>query len=138
MFSMKHFYHFISVMDHKDVISPEKLRKWQDTLREFHAVMTGSECDDLRCLDVESLSKRYVDLVSQQKISITPWLIHTRKKLLQNAVGNFVAYTINPGQYCSSMKQTVMPRTHTASIGAVNSARAAAAVARQVPTLTAV
>lgn len=105
-FSVKHFYTFLSVAREGGLLSPEKLHNWQETLREFQVVMQPSERNDLRSLDIETLSQRYIELVSKERVSITPWLIHTRKMLLKNAIGNFIAYAINPLKYCDSMQKT--------------------------------
>lgn len=110
-FSIKQFYTFLSVARKNGLLSQEKLHNWQETLREFQDVMQPSERDDLRSLDIEGVSQRYVELVSKERISITPWLINTRKTLLQNAIGNFIAYAINPIKYCDSMK-IQKPSTH--------------------------
>lgn len=112
IYSVKHFYGFLDEARRRDVLSAEKLHKWRVALREFQSVMRPCECDDLRCIDIEGVSKRYLKRVSEERISITPWLIHTRKKHLQNAIGNFVAYAINPLKYCDSMSGKSLPTPH--------------------------
>lgn len=108
-FSVKDFHAFLSIADETGVLSQEDVQKWQETLHEFQTVMQPNEREDLRSLDIEGVSQRYTDLVSRQNVSITPWLIHSRKQVLQNAIGNFVAYAINPAKYCDSMKESALP-----------------------------
>lgn len=108
-FSVKQFYTFLSIARKRGLLAPEKLHSWQEALREFQAVMQPSEQDDLRSIDIESVSERYIERVSKERISITPWLIHTRKSLLQNAIGNFIAYAINPIKYCDFMEDCKAP-----------------------------
>lgn len=110
VFSVKHFYSFLAETGRKGVLSKEKLQRWGTTLQEFQAVMQPGERADLRSIDIEGVSKRYIERVSNQNISITPWLIHTHKTDLQNAIGNFIAYTINPLKYCDSMSKKNSPK----------------------------
>lgn len=112
IYSIKHFYGFLDEARKHDVLSAEKLHIWRVALREFQPVMEPCECEDLRRIDIEGVSKRYLERVSEEKTSITPWLIHTRKKHLQNAIGNFVAYAINPLKYCDSMGSNDLPTPH--------------------------
>lgn len=105
VFSVKHFYSFLAEAGRKGVLSTEKLQSWGATLQEFQAVMQPGERADLRSIDIEGVSKRYIERISSRNISITPWLIHTHKTELQNAIGNFIAYAINPHKYCDSMSK---------------------------------
>lgn len=109
-FSVKEFYTFLSVARRGGLLSPQKLHTWQETLREFQSFMQSNERDDLRSIDIDSVSERYIEQVNKEQISITPWVIHTRKDLLQNAIGNFVAYVINPHKYCESMRNSTASR----------------------------
>lgn len=121
-FSVKQFYTFLAEAGSKGVLSSEKQETWQETVHEFEAVMQPSECEDLRSIDIEGVSQRYIELVSRQNVSITPWTIHLHKTQLQNAIGDFIAYVINPLKYCDS-KKSAMPHIG-GHAGAFSSAQA--------------
>lgn len=127
-FSVESFHSFLAEASHTGVLPLGKAQRWQETLQEFQAVLQAEERDDLRRLDVEALSERYTQLVARQNVRITPWLIQSRKAVLQQAVGNFIAYAINPLKYCQLESAEAMAEGHHQSFGYSNRSAMPAAV----------
>lgn len=98
-FALPHFYGFLEAMWHEKLVKKNTLKCWQDAVSEFQQVMDEDEFADLRCVDVKGLGTRYVDLLVHQRSSITPWRIYQLKNALAQAIGDFVAFTINPHEY---------------------------------------
>lgn len=111
-FSVESFHSFLAEASHNGVLPLGKAQRWQETLQEFQALLQPDEREDLRRLDVDGLSERYAQLVARQNVRITPWLVQSRKAVLQQAVGNFIAYAINPLKYCQIEPAEQTPEVH--------------------------
>ena len=98
-FSLHNFFGFLEAVWQEKLIRKNTLKRWQDAIGEFQQVMSDDEIADLRCADVKQLGARYIDLLVDNRSSITPWRIYHLKNALAQAIGDFIAFTINPHEY---------------------------------------
>ncbi len=103
-FSLHHFYYFLEVIWEERLVKNTTLSQWQEAVKEFQQVLTREEWSDLRSVDIKDLSRRYVDMLVDQRSSITPWRIHKLKSQLNAAFGEFIAFTVNPDEYRRNKK----------------------------------
>lgn len=75
------------------------VNQWWEAIAAFGPVLTESEMRDLRCVEIKDVSGRYVALLVARSASITPWRILKTENLLAEALGEFIAFAINPTQY---------------------------------------
>lgn len=98
-FSLPHFFYFLEVVWQEKLIKKNTVKRWQEAVDEFQQVMTAQEIADMRCIDVQQLGARYIDLLVGRRNSITPWRIYHLKNALAQSIGDFVAFTVNPNEY---------------------------------------
>jgi hypothetical protein len=98
-FSLPNFFGFLEAVWQEKLVRKNTLKRWQDAIDEFQQVMSEEEVADLRCIDVKQLGSRYIDLLVDKRSSITPWRIYHLKNALAQAIGDFVAFTVNPHEY---------------------------------------
>lgn len=98
-YSLSHFFHFLETVWQEKLIKKNDLKQWQEAVTEFQKVMNAEEIRDLRRVEIKRLSNRYIDFLVDSRSSITPWRIYQLKNGLAAAIGNFIAFTINPNEY---------------------------------------
>jgi len=98
-YSLPHFFNFLEAVWQEKLVKKNTLKRWQDAITEFQKVLLQEEVADLRCIDIKQLASRYIDLLVEQRSSITPWRIYHLKNALSQAIGDFIAFTINPNEY---------------------------------------
>ncbi|WP_187408151.1 hypothetical protein [Saccharophagus sp. K07] len=98
-YSLTNFIRFLEVVWQERLVKKQTLQQWQEAISEFQNILSLDEVADLRCLDIQHLSSRYVDFLVDNRNSITPWRIYQLKNGLMQGVGDFIAYTINPNEY---------------------------------------
>lgn len=98
-FSLHNFFGFLESVWQEKLVKKNTLKRWQDAIDEFQQIMSDEEIADLRCADVKQLGARYVDLLVDNRSSVTPWRIYHLKNALGHAIGDFIAFTVNPHEY---------------------------------------
>lgn len=98
-FSLHNFFGFLESVWQENLLKKNTLKRWQEAVGEFQQVMSDEEIADLRCADVKQLGMRYVELLVDNRSSVTPWRIYHLKNALGQAIGDFIAFTINPHEY---------------------------------------
>jgi site-specific recombinase XerD len=98
-FSLHNFFGFLEAVWQEKLVKKNTLKRWQDAIAEFQQVLGDEEVADLRRVDVKRLGARYVDLLVDTRSSVTPWRIYHLKNAFAQAIGDFVAFTVNPHEY---------------------------------------
>ena len=122
-YSLNHFYYFLETLWEERLVKSATLNMWQEAIKEFQQVLTDEETLDLRSVEIKKLSRRYLDMLIDQRSSITPWRIHKLKSLMNTAVGEFIAFTINPLEYRCNKKLARAKEVFLSKHGAASDSR---------------
>lgn len=106
-YSKDRFYEFLEYISSERLVIEVDLDHWEAAATQMLAVLTPAEEKDLRSLDVDVICRRFTKTVAQRGNSITPWVLHQYKRQLRDAIGNFVAFAINPTKYTTSMQHAL-------------------------------
>jgi hypothetical protein len=98
-FSLDHYVMFVDFVWHYALVEENKAVVWKDVMSECQPILTEEEKADMRSVQISSLARRYVDHLIKRRRSITPWRVQEFKLNVSEAIGEFIAYTINPDDY---------------------------------------
>lgn len=98
-FTMDNFFAFMNQAMAAGIFEPSQQKEWTRFESDIPELLNEPEKEDLRRLDVSGLDERYTDTLHRKSLMASSWLIFQRKKLLTRAVGEFVAFSVNPARY---------------------------------------
>jgi len=98
-FSLHQFAYFLKLVGKDGLVHNTTLELWREAAREFEIAFTRNEKQDLRCVDIRQLSQRYVSSLADARTTISPWRILMLESVMAAALGEFIAFTVNPVRY---------------------------------------
>lgn len=98
-FTMDNFFAFMNQAMAAGIFEPSQQKEWKRFVPDIPELLNQPEKEDLRKLEISGLHDRYLSTLHQKSLMASSWLIFQRKKLLTRAVGEFVAFSINPARY---------------------------------------
>jgi hypothetical protein len=116
-FSLHQFAYFLKLVGKDGLVHGSTLELWREAAREFEIAFTRNEKQDLRCVDIRQLSQRYVSSIADTRSSVTPWRVLMLESVMAAALGDFIAFTINPIRYRenrSLLKRSLRPESAVA------------------------
>ena len=104
-YSKPSFFKFLDYVDSASYKDAMTVRQWQAAAVIMLDDLTGDETKDLRALDLDALGERCLQQFGHEPPRLAPWALQTNKQLLRSAIGEFVAYVINPARYRAEQLQ---------------------------------
>ncbi len=105
IFSMEKFLRFMNRATRTGIFDQSQKKEWFRITTDIIGLLTPDEQRDLRTLDIPTLEQRYTDSFAQKNVSVSSWAIFQRKKFLTFAVGEFIAFSVNPTRYLKEQKR---------------------------------
>lgn len=98
-YSKTRFLEFLNYLKSENIHTGSTLADWRSAAASLLDNLSSNEEKDLRRINIDSLVERFAQRSCEQHQSITPWVLHQHRIQLSLAVGDFVAYVINPIRY---------------------------------------
>lgn len=98
-FTMDNFFAFMNQAMAAGIFEPSQQKEWIRFVPDIPELLNQPEKEDLRRLEIAGIDERYLNTLHQKSLMASSWLIFQRKKLLTRAVGEFVAFSVNPRRY---------------------------------------
>lgn len=98
-YSKAQFFEFLNYLKAENIQTSSTLADWRSAAASLLDHLNSSEEKDLRRINIDSLIDRFAKRSCEQHQSITPWVLHQHRTQLSSAVGDFIAYVINPIRY---------------------------------------
>ncbi len=136
-FTMDNFFAFMNQAMAAGIFEPSQQKEWKRFVPDIPELLNQPEKDDLRKLEIAGLHDRYLSNLHKKSLMASSWLIFQRKKLLTRAVGEFVAFSVNPARYWADhgKRKPVLPgRTEPVSATAQKVTPVSSGIARVSPT----
>lgn len=105
IFSMEKFLRFMNRATRTGIFDQTQNKEWFRITSDIIGLLTPEEQRDLRTLDIPALENRYAASFAQKNVSVSSWAIFQRKKFLTFAVGEFIAFSVNPSLYVKEQKR---------------------------------
>lgn len=105
IFSMEKFLRFMNRATRTGIFDQTQNKEWFRITTDIIGLLTPEEQRDLRTLDIPALEYRYAASFAQKNVSVSSWAIFQRKKFLTFAVGEFIAFSVNPTLYVKEQKR---------------------------------
>ncbi len=111
IFSMEKFLRFMNRATRTGIFDQSQKKEWFRITTDIIGLLTPEEQRDLRTLDIPTLEQRYATSFAQKNMGVSSWAIFQRKKFLTFAVGEFIAFSINPTLYIKEQKRKYLNPT---------------------------
>lgn len=119
IFSMEKFLRFMNRATRTGIFDQSQRKEWFRITTDIIGLLTPEEQRDLRTLDIRNLEARYAASFAQKNMGVSSWAIFQRKKFLTFAVGEFIAFSVNPRLYVKEQKRKYLnPAVAAHSAGA--------------------
>lgn len=101
-FSLYQFHCFLKLAGQDHLVDRNTLGLWSEAAREFGPIFNFREAQDLRCVDVSRVSQRYIRSLIDMHTHIAPRRVLKMQSHLRAALGDFIAFAVNPARYRES------------------------------------
>ncbi len=104
-YSKPHFFAFLEYVENACFKDEPTVRQWHAAAQNMLDDLSSDETRDLRSLDLDALGERCLQQFGHEPPKLTPWALKHNKQVLRSAIGEFIAYVVNPARYRAEQLQ---------------------------------